>query len=307
MSRTALDHYFVRDYLSRLDAALRHLPAPQARELRAQITTHLEDALPPDADNIQITEALRQLGDPADLAAEARAALGPTVGQAFGAAARRRWAAVVGARKRTKIIAVLTVLLLAGGAIYADVLASAAAVYESAPLIEFAGESGWWYPQDYNREVDTSADGAQQTTVPVRSGQRQGFAIGVENPSNFAQTIIGPVLGLNAPYDSPNGGFGPVQIDVSVPDSEIANGGFIRNIAFTSVPAVIPPHQYRELRITWISGICLTAGGASIIDSLYLRVRVGPVTRTDVIPLQQGWALAGPSHPQPTESITTCG
>jgi hypothetical protein len=87
-----------------------------------------------------------------------------------------------------------------------------------------------------------------------------------------------------------------VQIGVSVPNREMANGGFIRNVAFT-LPGSIPPHQIRMLRITWISAICLGGkGSASIIDTLYLRVRVGWFTRTDVIPLGRGWALAGPSH-----------
>jgi hypothetical protein len=300
MTRTALDHPFVRDYLSRLDVALRGLPAPQARELRAQITAHLEDALPPDADNLEITQTLRQLGDPADVASEAKAAMAPTVGQAIRAAARRAWAAVAGARARTKIVAGLVVLLLAGAAAYT-------AVYQSAPLIQFAGSSGWWYPQDYNHEVDTTADGAQQTTVPIRSGQRQGFAIGIQNPSSFTETIIGPVTGVNVPFDNPNGPE-PEQIDVSAPNRNINNGGFTRNIAFTSLPVSIAPHQTRLLRITWITNVCVEQGGTGpIIDSLYFQVRVGPFTRTDVIPLLQGWALAGPSHPQPTGSITVCG
>ena len=48
MSGTSIDHELVRDYLRALDAALRGLPAAQARELKDQITTHLDDALPPD-------------------------------------------------------------------------------------------------------------------------------------------------------------------------------------------------------------------------------------------------------------------
>jgi hypothetical protein len=45
MSGTALGHPLVRDYLRELDGALRGLPAAQARELREQITAHLDDAL----------------------------------------------------------------------------------------------------------------------------------------------------------------------------------------------------------------------------------------------------------------------
>lgn len=44
MSGTALDHWLVRAYLRELDAALRGVPAAQARELTEQITAHLEVA-----------------------------------------------------------------------------------------------------------------------------------------------------------------------------------------------------------------------------------------------------------------------
>lgn len=76
MSGTALDHRLVRDYLAELDAAMRGLPAAQARELREQITAHLDDALGPDAGDQEVAATLRRLGSPADLAAEAEAASG---------------------------------------------------------------------------------------------------------------------------------------------------------------------------------------------------------------------------------------
>ena len=41
MSRTVLDHRLVRGYLRELGAAMRGLPAAQARELKEQITAHL--------------------------------------------------------------------------------------------------------------------------------------------------------------------------------------------------------------------------------------------------------------------------
>ena len=76
-------------------------------------------------------------------------------------------------------------------------------------------------------------------------------------------------------------------------------------MAFESLPVSIPPHQYRLLRITWITDVCILGGtksnnmlndGYQSIDSIYLRVRVGWFTRTDVIPLDMAVALAGPSH-----------
>jgi hypothetical protein len=76
-------------------------------------------------------------------------------------------------------------------------------------------------------------------------------------------------------------------------------------VAFESLPVSIPPHQYRLLRISWITDVCMLGGrktsnmltdGYESIDSIYLRVRVGWFTRTDVIPLDMAVALAGPSH-----------
>ncbi|MBO0833053.1 MAG: hypothetical protein J2P29_13890, partial [Actinobacteria bacterium] len=71
MTSTALGHPLVREYLDELDAAFAALPPHRARELREQITTHLEDALPAVAGDQEVAEALRRLGKPADLAAEA--------------------------------------------------------------------------------------------------------------------------------------------------------------------------------------------------------------------------------------------
>ncbi len=48
MSDTVLEHPLVREYLRELNAACVALPAAQARELREQITAHLDEALPPD-------------------------------------------------------------------------------------------------------------------------------------------------------------------------------------------------------------------------------------------------------------------
>jgi hypothetical protein len=76
MSGTVLDHRLVRGYLRELDAVMRGLPAAQARELREQITAHLDDALGPDAGDYEVAATLSRLGSPADLAAEAGAASG---------------------------------------------------------------------------------------------------------------------------------------------------------------------------------------------------------------------------------------
>jgi hypothetical protein len=298
MSGTALEHRLVRDYLTRLDVALGGLPSAKARELRSQIAGHLEEALPPEASDEDVAAVLHQLGRPADLAREAQAGADPRLGPAVAAAARRRWVRIIRSRLRTKLIVILIALLLATGTTFLS-------IFLSAPLPGNTGGFAWWYPQDSNHEVFSAADGAQQTTVRIRSGQWQGFAIGIYNTSNFTETIIGPPTGIDAFSDSPNGGPQQPRIEVSAPDRAIANGGMIRNVAFEALPVSIPPHQYRLLRITWISDVCILGGtktsnmlndGYSSIDSIYLRVRVGWFTRTDVIPLYMAVALAGPSH-----------
>jgi hypothetical protein len=58
MSGTVLGHRLVRGYLRELDAAMRGLPAAQARELREQITAHLDDALGPDAGDQEVAATL---------------------------------------------------------------------------------------------------------------------------------------------------------------------------------------------------------------------------------------------------------
>jgi hypothetical protein len=296
MSGTALEHRLVRDYLAQLDVALGSLPSAKARELRSQIAGHLEDALPPDASDEDVAAVLHQLGRPADLAGEAEAGTSSGVGAAVTTAARRGWVRIIRSRLRTKLIVLLLALLLATGATYLI-------TFLSAPLPNYGGQFAWWYPQDHS--VESTADGAQQTTVRIRSGQWQGFAIGIDNTSNFTENIIGRPTGENAPWDSPNGGFGLPRIEVSAPDRALDHGGFLRNVAFESLPVSIPPHQYRLLRITWISAICMLGGtktsnmlndGYSAIDTIYLQVRVGWFTRTDVIPLDEAVAIAGPSH-----------
>jgi Nitrate and nitrite sensing len=99
MSGTELDHPLVRGYLRDLDAAMRGLPAAQARELREQITAHLDDALGPGASEQDVAATLSRLGSPADLATEAGAASGSSGPQAapagLGRGRVRWWLAVV--------------------------------------------------------------------------------------------------------------------------------------------------------------------------------------------------------------------
>lgn len=282
MSGTALDHRLVRDYLREFDTAMRGMPPAQACELREQITAHLDDALQPGADDQEVAAALSRLGSPADLAAEAAAGARPLAAAAASGVGDR----LARVRGRTWIVAGVAVVLtgIAVGYLY---------VFLTAGALQAGGVAAWWYPQDYRREVNVTANGTTQSTVPIRSGQRQGYVVGIYNPTNVTQTIVGDASGPDRGWDSPGGETG--QIGVSAPNRNIDNGGFTRNVSYT-LPGSIPPHQTRLVRVFWTSVICLGKGTSSGIDQLYLRVRVGWFTRTETIQLTQGWYLAGPSQ-----------
>jgi hypothetical protein len=278
MGGTALDHPLVRDYLRDLDQALAALPPEQASELTEQITAHLDEALPPGTTDDEIAAVLARLGRPADLAAEAMADPADAAARPARRRIRLRWLRL-GWRRWTAVGA--AVVIVAAGAGYLNAMAT------TAP-IQFADGSAWWYPRDYNREVDTQADDKQQSTVPIRAGQRQAFAITVANPSDRPETVLGPAPGQASP--------GSRSVQIGVSPLNVDNGGFpTRRLRFY-LPFTIAPHQTRILRVTWTSDICLRKGQTNGIGQLALRVRVGWFTRTEVIQLPEGFYLSGPSQ-----------
>jgi hypothetical protein len=275
MSGTALDHQAVRDYLWALRRAAAGLPAARAAELEEQITAHLDDTLPQDPDHEQVYAVLRRLGSPADLAAEELAAA------AVAAAAARR----LRQRQRLRRLAWATaaaVVLIAGA-----ITAHQVPVIGTASLT-FDGGSGWWYPRDAARQVITEADGARQITVPIRSGQRQGLAIRVRNPSGWTQTVLGLVPGSGgAPGNK-------VSYLLSVSTTDAASG--FRALRYIHGGS-IPPHQVRWLRLMWTSDVCLQEkADVTGTDELTLRVRIGWLTRHENLWLGRGWFVAGPSQ-----------
>jgi hypothetical protein len=280
MTGTIIDHPLVREYLRELDVALRVLPAAQARELREQITGHLDDALPPDADGQEIATALSQLGPPGSLATEAMAggsgaAPGTGAPVTAGILIGRRLARV---RRRTWLIAAVAVTL-------AVIAVVRTAAFLTADPLEFRTTAHWWYAQDERHTVDESANDSIQSTTPIRSGQRQGYVVAVFNPSNVTQTITGDdiSLGMNNP--------GGVDEQIAVS----ARAGHAADIRYT-LPGVIPPLQTRLVRVLWTSRFCLQKGESQGTARLVLRVRVGWFTRTEIIPLDHGFYLIGPSH-----------
>ena len=293
MSRSALDHPAVHDYLRTLDAALLALPAEQARELREQIVEHLDDAIAADAAEQRVTEVLTALGSPADLVAEAlpegaRTAgqdqTGPVVPGSTRQQAHRGSRTVLrrlaGMPWRRKIALAALALLVIVPAGYGIALGEAPGLQGS------GGGQAWWPLSSSVHPVTTTADGHAQWTVPVLSGQRQGMLITVYNPSAWTQTIVGVT---DWPYSLAN-----PWVAVSL------HNPYGHGVAFPPAlyvaPASIPPHQARVLRLTWQSDICLLRGGSIILDNLTLQVRVGWFTETQNVNLGQGWALAGPSY-----------
>jgi hypothetical protein len=266
--------------LRELDAAFAGSPAGQARELREQITAHLQDALPPGASDQEVAATLGRLGSPASLAAEAR---GGVPAPSLTAQAGRRVRAAL-ARQTWRFWSIAAAAVLLAGSVAGYVTA-----VQTAGVLQAGAESGWWYPQDGARQVFTSADGAEQDTVPIRFGQRQGLFFIIYNPSDWTQTVLGPG---GRGWQSPGSLF--AQFGVSALDS--GHGGYpgdAYSVRYNSLPGDIPPHQWRALRVMWTSSSCLDKGAASGMDQLVLRVRIGWGIRTETIPLGWEWALSG--------------
>jgi len=164
---------------------------------------------------------------------------------------------------------------------------------ESAPALHSAGASIWWYPLDVRRGVWISEPtGESVISTPIRSGQMQGFVVTIRNPSDWTQTVLGPAAGFVTP-----GGPVGIQIAVAGYNRNIDEGGMtINGLSFAS-PGSIPPHQIRALRVLWRTTICQEQGASMLVNRLDLRVRVGGITRTEVVTLDDYWTLSGASAP----------
>ncbi len=277
-TRTQQRHPLIRGYLRELDLALAELPSEKAVELRQQITAHLQDAVPPRASADEVATILGRLGPPGELAADAAAGAAPQARTAV--AVRRLGARLRRARWQSWVLAAIVALVLAAGA-------GRVIQFATAPLLQQGDTDGWVYARDYNREVDTQADEAQQTTVPIRSGQLQGLYLNVSNPSDFTETVLGL-----APGSIP---FGNAVVRVSEPNPEIDFGGAVANARY-ALPENVPPGQFRMVEVLWRSSLCLAKGAQVGIQQIQLRVRVGWLVKTDTIRLFAGFYLSGPSQ-----------
>lgn len=271
MSDTALDHPQVRAYLRGLDEALASLPSERAAELRDQIAGHLEEELPPSATDDDVAEAISRMGAPADLAREA--------------GARRTFRAVL-KRRSWKFWTSVSAGLIAAGLLIGLLVS-----VETATALAFDGGYGWWFPQDGLRAVDTSAAGADQSTVPVRWHHRQGYYIEIYNVSGYTQTVLG--YATEWPWPDPSS----ARVAVSTRTSPSGNPPDAAPQDHYALPVSIPPGQSRFLRVLWTSqNFCVQKGGTFGAAAVVLRVRVGWITRTETITMPEEFALTGTSY-----------
>jgi len=287
MTGTIIDHPLIREYLHELDVATRVLPAAQARELREQISGHLDEALPPDADDEEIAAALSRLGPPGSLATEAMARGSGTVPGTdapvtAGILIGRRLARI---RGRTWLIATVAVTLVVITAIRTTTFLTAGPLEPG----DLGGYGRWWYAQDIRHNVEQSANDSVQDMAPYRSGQQQGFVVEVHNGTGVAQTITGDASGPSIGWIS----LGGTDEQVTVSQSPFGGSDHDQYKYRYAPTGVIPPGQSRLVRVLWTSRGCLPKGEGSGMTRLLLRVRVGWFTRTEVIPLRHTFYLIG--------------
>jgi hypothetical protein len=279
MNETVPEHPLVRDYLDALDAACAGLSTARARELHDQIAGHLEDALPPSCSDDEAKAELARLGTPRSLAMEAAGLTGLSVARRVrhGLGRIRWWA-------WTALVVVSAAAIT--GAVVLDSMESATPMY-------LLG-TGWVYPADANRAVQSVADTitqTTQTTVPIRSGQRQGVTLFMLNKSDWTQEIVGIDPSWNE-Y-----AFTHIQVTVASGPHLDQNGRPLdhTSIGFAS-PGAIPPNSYRLVHVTWTADPCLLNNVTTFISDIPLLVRVGLITKTEDVQLYQVFALTGPSH-----------
>jgi hypothetical protein len=219
MSGTALDHWLVRAYLRELDAALRAVPTAQARELTEQITTHLEDALGPDAGDQEVAAALSRLGSPADLAAEAGAASGASGARPAVGSPRMRW-------RLAAVIAVPTVIAAVFGALQISSDVSSAAASGRDQHLAQLNAAVVTLTQDLEDERDLSAgyaahrqagpvpatlaDARTATDAAARTVRADAADIGAGYQPGTVQALQTLLAGLT--------GLGDIRAAVSSPD-----------------------------------------------------------------------------------------
>jgi hypothetical protein len=110
-------HREVGEYLRRLQRSMRDIPAERRQEIITEIEEHIADDLAPldDPTDSDVRNALERVGDPDDIAAEARERLGIPLGTSSGQGRRKRWLLVGALGLSVLVGGVLVVFLLDGG------------------------------------------------------------------------------------------------------------------------------------------------------------------------------------------------
>ena len=54
-----------------------------------------------------------------------------------------------------------------------------------------------------------------------------------------------------------------------------------------------PPHSFRRVEVSWTSEICPGNVGENITTDILLRVRVGVISRTEDVSLNQAFVVTG--------------
>jgi hypothetical protein len=284
MTNTSTVNPKLRSYLRDLEVALSVLPRDRAGELREQITSHLFEALPESPTDKDISVALAELGPVETVVSEA--VRGVRVGvtrRLFVRMRRIRWWWWV-----------LLGVLFSGGSTLTGFVVS----WEtSTPLGFYGGLSAWWGP-NVHHEVDSSANGQEQSTIAVEPGKTQGFVVQITNPGPWAQTVLGVASTAAGRMDDPppvtGPGGGPEHITVSSACGR-DDCSHLYSLTYRST-VTVPSGQTRLLRVLWRPKKCWMAPGfVGVVDQVSLKVQVGSVTRTEVIQLPEGFALAGTS------------
>lgn len=262
-------------YRRQLDAVLGRLPAKEAALLRDQIDAHLREALAGDHDGEDVEDVLRRLGPPDLLLPEPSNPPG-----------LRQWVLIGVRRIRSmptrRIAALVTGLLVAAAAVGVGV------DYLAAPSLSYDGlVSGWWYPVDSRHATSHTAGDVTQQTAIMRFGHQQGFVITIRNPSRWPQTVLGP-----NPHEVSLGA-SPLQVAVAVPPVNML--GLATQLHYAH-HVTIPPHHRALLRLLWRTNDCFSPGAGATTNSVSLRVRIGPVTRSEHISFGNDyWALVAPA------------
>jgi hypothetical protein len=129
--------------------------------------------------------------------------------------------------------------------------------------------------------------------VPQRYGVPQGWVVTIFNDSDWTQTILGPDPSME------NVTAEQATVAVACGQGVDCEGDWNSGTRWT-MPASIPPHSSRLLRVLWTFSDCGDIGRQIVFQDVVLRVRVGLITRTEDIQMDQAWGLV-------TTKASACG